>query len=54
MPLTSKQYAKYVGTVSKGKRKKRTKEPILTADFGMLLEVLKRENKHNLLGICLL
>ena len=54
LPLTSKQYAKYVGAVPKGKKKNRTREPILTADFEMLLEALKRENKHGLRAICVL
>ena len=54
LPLTSKQYAKYVGAVPKGRKKNRTREPILTADFEMLLEALKRENKHGLRAICVL
>ena len=54
LPLTSKQYAKYVGAVPKGKKKKRSREPIMTADFEMLLEALKRENKHGLRAICVL
>ena len=54
LPLTSKQYSKYVGAVPKGKKKNRTREPILTADFEMLLEALKRENKHGLRAICVL
>ena len=51
LPLTSKQYAKYVGSVPKGKKKKRSREPIMTADFEMLLEALKRENKLGLSAI---
>ena len=54
LPLTAKQYAKYVGAVPKGRKKNRTREPILTADFEMLLEALKRENKHGLRAICVL
>ena len=54
LPLTSKQYAKYVGSVPKGKKKKKSREPIMTADFEMLLEALKRENKHGLRAICVL
>ena len=54
LPLTAKQYAKYVGAVPKGRKKNRTREPILTADFEMLLEALKRENKLGLRAICVL
>ena len=54
LPLTAKQYAKYVGAVPKGKKKKKTREPILTADFEMLLEALKRENKLGLRAIVVL
>ena len=52
--INLKNYAKYVGAVPKGKKKNRTREPILTADIEMLLEALKRENKHGLRAICVL
>ena len=48
LPLTSKQYAKQVGAVPKGMKKNRTREPILIADFLIILEALKRENKLRL------
>ena len=54
LPLTAKQYAKYVGAVPKGRKKNRTREPILKADFEMLLEALKRENKLGLRAIVVL
>ena len=54
LPLTSKQYAKYVGSVPKGKKKKKSRKPIMTADFEMLLEALKRENKLGLRAIVVL
>ena len=53
MPLTSKQYAKYIGAVPKGKKSK-VREPISTPDLEMLLEALKRENKLGLRAIVLL
>ena len=54
LPLTSKQYAKYVGAVPKGKKKSRVREPISTPDLEMLLEALKRENKLGLRAIVVL
>ena len=50
LPLTSKQYAKYIGAVPKGKKSK-VREPISTPDLEMLLEALKRENKLGLRAI---
>ena len=54
LPLTSKQYSKYVGAVPKGRKKRTARQPISTADIEMLLEALKRENKHGLRAICVL
>ena len=54
LPLTSKQYAKYVGSVPKGRKKREARQPISTPHIEMLLEALKRENQHGLRAICVL
>ena len=54
LPLTSKQYSKYVGSVPKGKKKREVRQPITTAHIEMLLEALKRENQHGTRAICIL
>ena len=54
LPLTSKQYGKYVGAVPKGKKKKRATQPISTEHIEMLCEALKRENKLGLRAIVIL
>ena len=54
MPLIAKKYAKYVSAVPKGKKKNRTREPIMKAYLEMLLEAFKRGNKYGLRVTCAL
>ena len=54
LPLTSKQYSKYVGSVPKGKKKKKARQPISTEHIQLLCEVLKRDNKLGLRAIVIL
>ena len=54
LPLTSKQYSKYVGSVPKGKKKKKARQPISTEHIQLLCEALKRDNKLGLRAIVIL
>ena len=52
LPLSSKQYSKYAGSVPKDRKRREARQPISTSNIEMLLEALKRENQNGFRAIC--